>query len=194
MTTRLHWLGLVALAACALTSKSKPLDIRYFSPEARLATDAPLATAPLGRLRLGRISPSAILRYRIVHRASDVELETYETLRWTEYPDAYVRRSLARALFDDRRLEQVVGGAAATLEIEVLAFEEVRRGEHRAGRVQLRYLLHDDRRVLASDTVTAEREAAGPEIDQVVPAIGAALEAVSSELAARVTARLGPET
>jgi cholesterol transport system auxiliary component len=127
-----------------------------------------------------------------VRRASAVELSLSETLRWTEYPDAYVRRSLSRALFEARDLEQIVGGAAPTLEVEVFAFEEVRRGDRRAGRVALRYQLHDERAVLASGDVVIERAARGPEIELVVAAIGDAMAASTAELAERVARRICP--
>ena len=181
----------LALGACALTSKGTPLEIRYFTPETLDAPEPPRRPGPpVGRLRLGRIGSSANLRYRIVHRESAVELEPYETLRWTETPEDYVRRSLSRALFQDEPLEQVVGGAAPVLEVELVAFEEAHRGERHVGRVQIRYQLHDERSVLTSGVVTVEREAKSGAIDAVVPAIGAALDAACAELARDVVERV----
>ena len=183
-------IALLLLAACALTSKSAPREVRYFSPE---RADQQLAPAPAGahaRLRLGRVVAGAHLRLAIVHRESAVELAPYETLRWTEPPDAYVRRALVRALYDARGLEQAVGGDAPTLDVELVAFEEVARGTQRAGRVELRYQLRDDSRVLARGTIAIERPAAGPTMELVVPAIGAAMTAASEELAARVATEL----
>ena len=192
---RAAWLAALA-AGCALSSRSAPLEIRYFSPEAPAIPAAPAArtapAAPRAPLRLGRITPSAHLRSRIVRRSSSVELDLSETLRWTEDPDAYVRRSLARALFEERGLEQIVGGAAPTLEVELIAFEAVHRADRRAGRVELRYLLHDDRAVLASGDVAVERAARGRAIELVVAAIGDAMAAATAELADRVARRVGP--
>jgi len=182
---------IAALAGCALTSKAPPRELRYFAPSPVVAT-TPAATpvARAARVRLGRITASAHLRYPIEHRTSEVEITPYETLRWTELPDAYVRRSLSRALFEARPLEQAIGGSAATLDVEILAFEEVTRAGRSAGRVHLRYELRDDRRVLAHDRVVIERAAADPSIDQVVVAIGAAMEAATAELADRVATEL----
>lgn len=209
-------------AGCALSSKAAPIELRYFSPEppeppagterrsggsGGSSSDssepgaAPAAARP--RLHLGRVTPSAHLRYRIVRRSSPVERELSETLRWTEPPDAYVRRALTRALFEARSLEQVIGGPAPTLDVEVLAFEAVDRAPAptvrgparpatRAGRVELRYQLHDERTVLASGVVAVERDAGGREIERVVAAIGQAMAAATAEVADRVTRRVTP--
>ena len=49
-----------------------------------------------------------------MHRESAVEVDQYDTLKWTENPEDYVRRSLSRALFEDGQLEEVVGGVAVS--------------------------------------------------------------------------------
>ena len=189
-----RYLVLITATACALTSKSAPRELRYFSPEppAEAGKAARPAAEPRAQLRLARIVPSAHLRYAIVHRDSEVEVAPYETLRWTEPPDAYVRRSLTHALFEARPIEQAVGGSAPTLEVELVAFEEVVRGTYHAGRVELGYQLHDERRVLARGTVVAERESRGAEIEPVVAAIGTAMTTATGDLADRVTAVLCP--
>jgi ABC-type uncharacterized transport system auxiliary subunit len=178
---------LLCLASCALTSKAKPVEIRYFSPathEAKATTDSQ------GRARLGRITASSHLRYRIAHRRSAVEVDLSDTLRWAEEPEDYVRRAVAEALFVEHGVEQVTGGDAPELTIEVTAFEHVERGGRHYGSVQLRYQLDDDNRVLATDVVTVERPAANATISTVVTAIGDALDAASAEVAAAVAARV----
>jgi ABC-type uncharacterized transport system auxiliary subunit len=174
---------LLLLASCALTSRSRPLELRYFAPPTH-----PIAigsnAAPVA-LRLGRITPSSLLRAKIVHRDSEVELVPYETMRWSEEPETYVRRALVRALFDTRAFEQAVGGDAATLDVDVLSFEEARHDNHRFGRVVLQYQLRDDRRVVAHGTVEIERPA-GAGIEGAVAAIGDALDAATAELAKRI--------
>jgi uncharacterized lipoprotein YmbA len=178
-------LAALVLAGCALTSRAAPRELRYFTAEA--PTPAATQTAPRAQLRLGRISASANLRYAIVRRTSAVEVTPYETLRWTELPDAYVRRALDRALFDERPLTQVVSGDAPTLEVEVIAFEETAR---HGGLVTLRYELRDDRSVIARGTVSAERPAGSPAIEAVVEAIRAAMIAATEDLAGRVEGAL----
>jgi cholesterol transport system auxiliary component len=188
----MKYLVLLAVAGCALTSKAEPLDIRYFSPERSHGEAAPASAVPRARVRLGRITSSAHLRYHIVHRESAVEVEPYEALRWTEQPELYVRRALAHALFETEPLEQAVGGTAPTLDVELVAFEEVRHGSARAGRVELRFELHDEHHVLARGSAIAERPAPGATIEQVVPAIGAAMETSTGTVAERVAAVLCP--
>ena len=171
------------LAGCALVSKSQPIDVHYFSPELP-AAKAPsnAASVPRGRLRLARVIASSHLRYRIVQRESAVELSLYDTRRWSEMPERYVRRSLERALFEVRGLDEATGGSAVALDVEVLAFEEVRGPTHR-GRVQLRYRLRNERDVLASGVVTGEREVLAARFDAVVEAIGGALDDATSRVA-----------
>jgi ABC-type uncharacterized transport system auxiliary subunit len=174
---------LLLLASCALTSRSAPLDLRYFTPPMRDLGSAATSASAIP-LRLGRITPSSLLRARIVHRDSPVELVPYETLRWSDQPETYVRRAVIRALFDTRMFEQVVG-AEQTLDIDVLSFEEERRGQRRFGRVVLGYQVRDDQRVVAHGTVSVEREAK-PGIEGVVAAIGDALDLAAAELANRI--------
>ena len=176
------WLAL--LAGCALTSRTPPRVVRYFAP-ADATAPAPRACRAGAAVRLGAVTSIASLRDRIVHRDSAVEVAPYATLRWTERPDAYVRRALIRALYDARGVAETVGGAGPTLEVEVLAFEEL-RAPRRAGRVRLSYALRDDRVVLARGVVTVEEAAAGASIDAVVPAIGKALDAAVDQVAERV--------
>lgn len=184
-------LFLLPLGGCALTSKGTPLEIRYFSPENVDVHPPPRTTQPaVARLRLGSLTSSARLRYPIVHRESAVELDVYDTLQWTENPEDYVRRSLARALFEEGQLEEVVSGAAMTLDVEVIAFEEFRRAGRHVGRVQLGYQLHDERLVLTSGVVTVERDAGGPSIERVVAAIGAAMSEATAEVASNVLQKL----
>ncbi len=179
------------IGGCALMSKGTPSEMRFFSPEnIDVHHVAPRALPPVARLRLGGLTSSANLRYPIVHRESAVELDLYETLRWTENPEDYVRRSLSRALFEDGQLEEVVGGAALTLDVEVISFEESRRDGRRVGRIQLGYQLHDERSVLKSGVVAVERDATGAGIEPVVAAIGSAMDAATSELAKSVVTQL----
>jgi ABC-type uncharacterized transport system auxiliary subunit len=170
------------LAACALTSKAKPVEIRYFAPPSLQVAVQPTASSA-GRARLGRITASSYLRARIAHRRSPVELDLADTLRWTEHPDEYVRRSLSRALFVDRGIEQAVTGSALTLTVEVTAFEHVERGGRHYGCVQLRYEIDDDNSVVTEGVVTVERDARGSDISLVVAAIGDALAAATADVA-----------
>lgn len=181
------------LAGCALTSKSAPVDIRWFTPEnATVHTAAAETRTPACKLRLGRVTSAAFLRSRIVFRSSASELAEYDDRRWTEDPEAYVRRALARTLFEEKRAVQVVAGDAPVLDVEVVAFEEVRRGDARAGRVELTYVLHDDRDVLASGRLAVERPASSAEARDVVAAIGLALDDMATQVAEAVRSTRAP--
>jgi cholesterol transport system auxiliary component len=177
-------LGLVAaaIAGCALTSKSPPLDVRYYALETTAAERT--VDASRVKIRLGRVSASSHLRSRIAHRASPIEIELYETRRWTEPPEAYVRRSLEHELVERGAL--VTGGKALELEVEVVAFEEQRAPP--TAHVRLRYVLIDDRLVIANGIVAVDQPVAG-DFASFVAAIGEALDMASAQLVAEVVAR-----
>lgn len=186
----MRWM-LVLVTGCALASRSTPVEIRYFSPipaASTKQTSPPLhaSTAPeprdLPRVRIGSVTPSDHLREDIARRTSPFELELYSTRRWTEAPETYVQRALSEALFDDRELAEAVSGAAVTLDVDVLAFEEV-VAPRSGGRVELKYRLVDERSVLASGVITVERPASGPGFVPIVAAIGNALDEATSQLA-----------
>jgi ABC-type uncharacterized transport system auxiliary subunit len=175
--------ALAFLTGCVLTSKTPALEIRYFSPPEQAA--APGSIEQPIEVRLGRVTASSHLRYRIAHRESRVELELYETLRWAERPDDYVRRALDRALFDEGGFTRAATGPAAEIEVEVTAFEEVHRAGRTFGRVELRFHLATENCVLAAETIAVEREATGSDIAGSVAAIGDALSIAASDVAAR---------
>jgi cholesterol transport system auxiliary component len=194
-------LASLGAAGCALTSKADIVEIRHFSPErvgprsaSTAAPSPPAAPAPHGafELRLGRITSGSNLRERIAFRDAAYELGYYERFRWTERPEAFVRRELGRTLFEEHGLRRVVGGPAPTLEVEVIAFDDLRLPAARAARVQLHFLLFDDGGVLVEETVTVDRSVTAPKptIEDVVAAMAEALDAAAEQVAAKVQAAL----
>jgi cholesterol transport system auxiliary component len=191
--------GIAALlaAGCALTSKSEPMVPRYFSPERPADVDRPsvkpTASPPVAELRLGHVSSASHLEERLVYRDSDYELGYYQERRWTEAPEQYLKRRIARVLFEERGIHQVVGGAAATLELELVAFEEIRAPKHLA-RVQVIIRLHDQRAVRWEETLTVDQPVpesrAGDAAGAAVEALGVALHAVVDRIADRVVTEL----
>jgi cholesterol transport system auxiliary component len=177
----------LALAGCALLgSKAPPFEVNYYTPP--ITEPGERGSPPGGiRIRLGRVFAASHLRARIAYRTSPVSVELYETRRWTESPDAYVRRELESALFERGAL--VTGGNALELDVEVLAFEEV-RGPPAAGRVRLRYVLVDRRTVVASGVVDVAREASG-DFGAIVVAIGSALGEASDRIVSEVVGDAG---
>ena len=134
------------LSGCALTSKSEPLDIRYFTPEkvkpqlTAATTNPTEGDAPA--LELGRISSGSNVREKMAFRDASWEVGYYEDRRWTERPEAFVRRELGRTLFEERGFRRSISDAAApTLEIELIAFEEIRAKPLHVARVQLRMIV-----------------------------------------------------
>jgi uncharacterized lipoprotein YmbA len=175
---------LIAVAGCSLLPSSGPVNDRYFTPELTSATiHAPKSSTTL---RLGPVSST--VHTKIVHRDSATEVGMYDTLRWANEPEVFVREALRRALFDRGALRES-DDDLPTLDVDVLAFEEVRRGSARSGRVQLRWRLHDDKG--SSDgLVTAEVPAKATTIDAIVDAISAALAEATEHLASEVATRL----
>jgi len=170
---------LLGLAGCALTSKSPPLDIHYYAPQT--SEVVPKSEPKEIKIRLGRVFSGSHLRTRIAYRASPIEIEFYETRRWTEPPEAFVRRALERALIGRGVL--VTGGKALKLDVEVLGFEEVRSPQ--VARVSLRYMLIDDRVVVASGVVEVERPATQG-FASFVTALGAAIDEACARLVEEV--------
>ncbi len=166
--------------ACALLSKSDPMTPRYFSPEpVAAAEEQPVADSGL-ELRFGRVSAGATIRDRIAYRDSTYEVGYYDERLWTDKPEAFVKRALAHALFDRRGVRQVVSGISATLEVDVVAFEEIREPAH-VGRVELTYAIYDDRVARLSRTIAVDRPIVSAKGDAAANAVVQALaEALSS--------------
>jgi cholesterol transport system auxiliary component len=194
-------LGVLAVvnagAGCALASKGEALSIRWFTPESttpRITSASEPETEhargeAIGAIELGRVTSGAHLRERIAYRDRAFEVGYYDDKRWTERPEAYVRRELARRLFEERGFRRAVGGQAPILDVEVLSFEEIRGAVH-AARIQLRAVLHDDRTALVERTVNVERAIppGASDIDGLVFAMSQALQAAAEDVAALTAA------
>jgi cholesterol transport system auxiliary component len=183
---------LLTLGGCALFSKSEPLSVRYYTP-------SPPPSGPTGAgsgiaLRLGRVDAGTFLRERIAFQASAHELGFYETKRWTERPEAYLRRELTRALFEEAGASHVLSGPAPTLDVELLDFTEL-RGQAHAARVRLRAVVSDGRTVLFERTFTAEQQVADDDdFEPVVAAMSKALSSAVSQLAQSVLSAVRAST
>lgn len=183
-------IALLVAAGCALTSRGETLDIRYFSAEPAMPAPAKPVGPAIAQLRLGEVVESSSLDSDIMHRVSPVEAATYEALRWTEPPFRYVKRALAYELFELRPLQQILSGPAPTLEVQVIAFEQVSTGGRPGGRVTLNFQLTGERAVLARGTVTETAPARSAQIEDVVVAIRTAMMAAVVQIANRVLAAM----
>ncbi len=151
------WLLLaVGQSGCALTGKADALSPRYFSPE-QVGTVQKAPNTEHLELQLGQVSSASHLDERIAYRLSGAEVGFYDDRRWTEIPEAYLRRALERELFERRGLERIVTGSAPTLDVELTAFEEL-RGSPSKARVTLSFSVHDERRSLLERSINVERE------------------------------------
>ena len=190
-TTLLLLIGAAALSGCALLGKNDPHVPRYFTPE--YEGDAP--TAPVRsdlQLRLGRVEGWSHVREQLATRNSARELFYREDRRWTERPEIYLRRALSRALFEERGVVESLSGRGVTVDVELIAFEEIEQ-PHKA-RMQALLVLRDDRIGLLTETVTVERPVGkSNEADQtraVVDALSQVLHAGVTRIADRVVAKL----
>jgi ABC-type uncharacterized transport system auxiliary subunit len=196
-----RWLVALALAlcpACALMGKGEALSPRYFSPDVgepalRLASKVPTSPPAASELRLDRVEASSHLEERIAYRPHEGELGYYDSWRWTEPPQEYLRRALARELFERRGLVHVVSGPAPTLDVELVSFEELRQGAA-AGRVELRFSLSDGRRMLLEQTVRVQEPVAPDATEdtalRLTKALSSALEQAVAKVAELVTLEL----
>lgn len=87
-------------SGCLLLSRGAPLGPHYYDPEPPRRV-APTSGSPTCALELGDVDANDDLGQSIAFRRSRYEVGYYDTRRWTESPDNYLRRALVRALFDE---------------------------------------------------------------------------------------------
>lgn len=180
----------LALSACSFFGKQEPMHPRFYDPEPHPTSGS---ARPEGgkSLRLGHVLGASHLRERIAYHATQHEFGFYDRRRWTERPENYVRRELARELFERRGLTQIVSGAAPTLELELTDFSELREPLH-AVRIEARVLLVDARNVRFEHTFVAELpvQKSDDEFAGVPAALGEALSHLVAEIGERVAKEL----
>ncbi len=191
-------------SGCSLTSKADPLEPRYFTPErveptsgaeqahAGAALIASPGGAPLA-LRIGRIDSAEYLREYMTFRDSELEVGFYEERRWTERPEAYARRAIEHALFEQRGVTRSVGGLAPQLSVELLAFDEIRKPKPGV-LVQIKVLLLQGGAARLEETFVVEQpiddDPAKDRPALVAQGLSQALDHVVQQLADRVMAAL----
>lgn len=186
-------LGALVASGCALTSKGDALVVRWYTPESPRPTLTSVAPRPVPtetpRVQLGRVSSGVNLREKIAYRDSTFEQGYYDDRRWSQRPEAYVRRALERTLFEEHGFRRALAAQAPVLDVEVVSFEEVLGpGAVHAARIQLKTVLHDEREVLLERTLTVERlvDPSARDFSGVVQAMAQALEALAEEVTSDV--------
>jgi ABC-type uncharacterized transport system auxiliary subunit len=194
MRATLLLIGTVAFSGCALLGKNEPQVPRYFTPE----YDGHALPLPLRsdlQLRLGRVEGWSHVRERMAVRNSAREIFYYEDLRWTERPEIYLRRALSRALFEERGVVESQSGRSVTLDVELIAFEEMEQSH--TARMQTVLVLRDDRIGLLEETITVEEPVAKTkDADQaraMVDALSQALHSGVTRIADRVVGKLSEQ-
>jgi cholesterol transport system auxiliary component len=190
-------LTLLALGGCALLGKADALTPRYFSPDlagaggARAPSPASSQGATIAELRLGRITAASHLGERIVFRDSRYELGFYEGRRWSEEPEAFLRRALAHSLFEQHGLRRIISGTGPTLEVELTEFAELKRSSPVA-RVAVTYVLFDSRVVRREASLAVELPIAGGKdaAELLVRALSLALNKIVEQIVEQVVAAL----
>lgn len=180
-----------AFCGCALLGKNEPRVPRYFTPEFEGTKATQMAKSAL-RLRLGRVGAWSHVRERMVVRTEKQELLFSEEMRWTEPPELYLRRALSRALFEERDVTQAMSGQSVTLDVELIAFEELAASQR--VRMQASFVLHDERTGLLEETVTVELPVVqGSDVEHqpaAVEALSRALQSGVQQIADRVVTKL----
>ena len=181
------------VSGCLLFSRGPSLGPHYYDPE----PPRPVATTPARRptcaIELGDVDANDDLGQAIAFRRSRYEVGYYEARRWTESPDNYLRRALARGLFDERRCRRVLSGDGPTLDARLVAFEE-ERGSPSQARVQVRVILRHAGAVLSEGTFDATRPFVGGEGDAPFDGFVAAISEALDEVVARIVERAASES
>lgn len=187
-------------AASLWDAATKLITLQAPAPSSRLDFDLSPGAGRSSISYEGDVHLPPRRRRTIIHRDSPHEIGYYDDRVWTEKPTAYVRRALVRALYDDRGLKQVLSGASLTLDVDVVAFEEVREPAH-VGRISLDHTLSDDRVVRRSRSLVVERpisaaqggDAASEVVQALSDALGAAAESIAEAAATELQAEEAPE-
>jgi ABC-type uncharacterized transport system auxiliary subunit len=188
---RILWVVAAAmtLGGCLFHDAPAP---RYFAPPSALGTaDDPLAApapAPIF-VRLRNLQAASYLGEQIAWRVSDVERGLYEQRRWTEFPSRYVNRAMVQALDRTPGVRRVESGRVPTLDLELIAFDEVLAPTHEADVEVVASLRDADQAAIFERAFVARRAVPDADPASVARAMGGALDEVVTEIAAQVAAQ-----
>jgi ABC-type uncharacterized transport system auxiliary subunit len=186
-------LAATTVAGCLFRTAEAP---RFYRPASTMldaddGTPTP-APAPGAAIRLHTVRSAPFLRERIVWRASPVEYGLYEQRRWFELPSRYVRRALTAALEDTPGLRLDENSAAARLDIEILAFDEVLAPTHQAS-VALAVTLREGTQKRLDRVYEAHAPIASADAADMAAAMGKALDDAVHKVARAAANELSPK-
>ena len=194
MTIRTGALACVLLSGCITRDAPEP---RFYHPPTAML-DAPvdpsIADTAGAPVRLRPVHQASFLGERMVWRVSDAEYGRYEQRRWNELPAQYLARAMTNAVQGDPALFLTDDVAAPTLDLDLLAFDEV-VGPPRIARVIVRATLRGpkggtliDREFVSEEPITSDGDGGSA----VARAMGRALDALVAQVTTEVAARLTP--
>lgn len=181
-------LSAAVAAGCALTSKGKPLEVSWYTPE----LVQPVSVNPQSAgtaLRLGYVRSGVDLGHRIAWSDGAYQMGFYEDRRWTDRPARFATTALRRALFETHGFRPGSQATAAELDVEVISFQEIRSPRAHTGRVALHVQFSSEREFLDT-TIVRDEPVRGDRFDDVVAAISHALDDAANEVAERIEATL----
>jgi ABC-type uncharacterized transport system auxiliary subunit len=189
---RVAWLAAAALlcGGCIFHDAPPP---RYYAPPSALAgaeDPVPVQSRSARPLRLGRVYAAAYLTEQMVWRSSDVEYGLYEQRRWTDFPSSYLKRALVQALDRTGAVRRVDVGGVPTLDVELVAFDEVLMPAHEAAVAAVASLRAADQSAIFDRTFAVRRSIPDDAPASVARAMGAALDDVVQQIATQVAAQL----
>jgi len=192
MTSRRARTSLLAFAVLTATgclfSNSPPT--RYFAPRSEflLPKDAQPPIAPGETTIRVRHSRAPAYGEAIVWRVSDVERGLYEQRRWTEFPSRYLDRAVVEAIDRMPGMQTVDSGRVPTLDLELIAFDEVVAPERSAEVSVVASFNAADQSPVFDRLFTARQPIPDTDPASTARAMGAALDDVVQQIADQVAA------
>lgn len=178
----------VFCAGCLFNNAPPP---RYYAPPSALVSGDPppppqaAATTPVS-IRVRRVRAAAYLGEQMAWRVSEVERGLYEQRRWTELPTRYLERTVARAIDQTPGLHRVESGRVATLDLELVSFDEELAPLHSATVEVAAALRGADGGAIFDRVFAVSRPVDGSAPDAAARAMGDALDGVALQIAAQI--------
>ena len=140
-------------------------------------------------VRLRRVRAAGYIGEQCTWRGHDVEHGLYEQRRWTDFPNRYLERAMDMALDRTPGVRRVESGRVATLDLDLVSFDEVLE-PHQADVHVVAVLRDPSQAVVFQRTFSAQRPIPDADPPSAARAMGAALDDVVMQIASHVAASL----